>query len=44
MAVVGSGYIACELATSFNELGSEVDLFIRRDHVLTHFDAMLGRR
>ena len=43
VAVIGSGYIACELATSFNELGSEVDLFIRRDHVLTHFDAMLGR-
>jgi glutathione reductase (NADPH) len=43
VAVVGSGYIACELAASFNELGSAVELFIRKDHLLTHFDAMLGK-
>ena len=43
VAVVGSGYIACELAASFRELGSEVELFIRRDCLLTHFDAMLGK-
>jgi len=43
VAVVGSGYIACELAGAFHELGSEVDLFIRKDHVLTHFDVMLGK-
>ena len=43
VAIIGSGYIACELAGIFNELGSEVELFIRRDHVLTHFDVMLGR-
>jgi glutathione reductase (NADPH) len=42
VAVVGSGYIACELAGAFHELGSQVDLFIRTDHVLRHFDAMLG--
>jgi glutathione reductase (NADPH) len=43
VAVVGSGYIACELATSFHELGSEVELFIRKEHLLMQFDAMLGR-
>jgi glutathione reductase (NADPH) len=42
VAVVGSGYIACELAASFHELGSQVELFIRRQHPLTGFDAMLG--
>jgi glutathione reductase (NADPH) len=42
-AVVGSGYIACELASAFRELGSQVELFIRKDHVLTHFDVMLGK-
>ncbi len=43
VAVVGSGYIACELAGAFHELGSEVELFIRKDHLLTHFDVMLGK-
>jgi len=43
VAVVGSGYIACELASAFRELGSEVDLFIRRDRLLGQFDVMLGK-
>jgi glutathione reductase (NADPH) len=43
VAIIGSGYIACELAGAFHELGSEVHLFIRRDHLLTHFDVMLGK-
>ncbi len=43
VAVVGSGYVACELAGAFRELGSETELFIRKDHVLTHFDVMLGK-
>ncbi len=43
VAVVGSGYIACELASAFQALGSETELFIRRDHVLRHFDVMLGK-
>jgi glutathione reductase (NADPH) len=43
VAIVGSGYIACELAGAFHELGSEVELFIRKDHLLTHFDEMLGK-
>lgn len=43
VAVVGSGYVACELAGAFQELGSQTELFIRKDHVLTHFDVMLGK-
>jgi glutathione reductase (NADPH) len=42
VAIVGSGYVACELAGSFHELGAEVELFIRKDHLLMSFDAMLG--
>lgn len=43
VAVVGSGYVACELASAFQALGSEAELFIRKDHLLTHFDVMLGK-
>jgi len=43
VAVVGSGYVACELAGVFHELGSQVELFIRKDRLLTHFDVMLGK-
>jgi len=43
VAIAGSGYIACELAGAFHELGSQVELFIRKDHLLRHFDAMLGK-
>ena len=43
VAVVGSGYIACELAASFRELGSDVEMFIRKERLLTNFDVMLGK-
>jgi glutathione reductase (NADPH) len=43
VAVVGGGYIACELAGAFLELGAQVELLIRRDYVLANFDAMLGK-
>jgi glutathione reductase (NADPH) len=43
VAVIGSGYIACELAASFHELGSQVEHFIRKDRLLTNFDVMLGK-
>jgi glutathione reductase (NADPH) len=43
VAIVGSGYVACELAGAFHELGVEVELFIRKDHLLMSFDAMLGK-
>ncbi|MGO9995072.1 MAG: glutathione-disulfide reductase [Steroidobacteraceae bacterium] len=43
VAIIGSGYVACELAGAFHELGSQVELFIRKEHLLTHFDVMLGK-
>ena len=43
VAVIGSGYIACELAASFLELGSDVEQFIRTDRLLSNFDVMLGK-
>jgi glutathione reductase (NADPH) len=42
VAIVGSGYIAVELAGIFSALGSHVTLVIRHERVLRHFDAMLG--
>ncbi len=41
VAVVGAGYIAVELAGIFNTLGAETTLFIRHEHFLRSFDAML---
>lgn len=41
VAVVGSGYIAAELAGVFNALGSQVTMLLRREHLLRPFDAML---
>jgi glutathione reductase (NADPH) len=43
VAVVGGGYIACELASAFRELGSDVQQFIRKDRLIGYFDAMLGK-
>jgi glutathione reductase (NADPH) len=43
VAVIGSGYIACELAAAFQSLGSQVTQFVRKNHLLAKFDAMLGR-
>jgi glutathione reductase (NADPH) len=42
VAIVGSGYVAVELAGIFNGLGSETQVLIRKDSVLRDFDAMLG--
>ncbi|MBL1260331.1 MAG: glutathione-disulfide reductase [Thiotrichaceae bacterium] len=41
VAIVGSGYIAVELAGVLNALGSEVSLLLRRQHLLARFDVML---
>ncbi|MCW8906443.1 MAG: glutathione-disulfide reductase [Sedimenticola sp.] len=41
VAVVGSGYIAVELAGMLNALGSEVTMFLRGEHLLRRFDSML---
>ena len=43
VAVVGSGYVALELAGMLRALGSEVNLFARYDSVLRSFDEMLQR-
>jgi glutathione reductase (NADPH) len=40
--VVGSGYIAVELAGVFNGLGSDVQLVVRKDSILRDFDVMLS--
>jgi glutathione reductase (NADPH) len=41
VAVVGSGYIAVELAGMLNALGTEVTMLLRREHLLRNFDATL---
>ncbi len=43
VAIIGSGYVACEFAGAFHELGSEVELLVRREHPLMSFEAMLGK-
>ncbi len=40
-AIVGSGYIAVELAGMLQALGSEVTLLMRKDQLLRPFDALL---
>ena len=42
VAIVGSGYIAVELAGVLRALGSAVSVFLRKDSVLRSFDAMLS--
>lgn len=41
IAVIGSGYIAVELAGMLNSLGSEVTMLLRRQHFLGRFDVMI---
>ncbi|MBR0567714.1 glutathione-disulfide reductase [Azoarcus sp. L1K30] len=41
VAIVGSGYIAVELAGVLNALGSKVELLVRSEHLLRPFDAMI---
>jgi glutathione reductase (NADPH) len=41
-AIVGSGYIAVELAGVLNALGSSVTIFARRNRLLRSFDEMLS--
>ncbi|VAW75668.1 Glutathione reductase [hydrothermal vent metagenome] len=41
VAVVGSGYIAVELAGMLNALGSDVTMLLRREHLLRDFESML---
>lgn len=41
VAIIGSGYIAVELAGVLNSLGSDVCMYLRKEHLLRSFDAML---
>ncbi len=41
VAIAGSGYIAVELAGVLNALGSEVVLYLRKQHVLGDFDDLI---
>ena len=41
VAIVGSGYIAVELAGMLHALGAEVTLLLRKDQVLRSFDSLL---
>ena len=40
--IAGSGYIAVELGGVFNALGSDVNIVVRKDHVVRSFDVMLS--
>lgn len=40
-AIIGSGYIAVELAGVLNALGSNVSMYLRKEHLLRSFDSML---
>ncbi len=42
MAIIGSGYIAVELAGMLAALGTEVHLFIRNERVLKNFDSTIA--
>ncbi len=41
VALIGSGYVAVELAGIFNGLGSDTSVLVRKDGVLRNFDSML---
>ncbi len=41
VAIVGSGYIAVEVAGVLNALGSDVCMYLRKRHLLREFDHML---
>ena len=41
VALVGSGYVAVELAGIFNALGADTSVLVRKDGVLRKFDRML---
>jgi len=41
VAIVGSGYIAVELAGVLNSLGTQVTMYLRKSHVLGEFDSLV---
>ncbi|HEX2882042.1 MAG TPA: glutathione-disulfide reductase [Polyangiaceae bacterium] len=42
VAIVGSGYIAAEIASTLLALGSRVTMLVRGQSLLSHFDGLLG--
>lgn len=42
VAIIGAGYIAMELASMLNQLGSSVKVLLRQDKPLRQLDSMLG--
>jgi glutathione reductase (NADPH) len=44
VAVVGSGYVAVELGSVFNALGSRVSILMRHERLLRSFDVLLADR
>ena len=44
VAIVGSGYVAVELAGVFAGLGSKVTMLLRGEHLLRHFEPFLGEQ
>lgn len=42
VAIIGSGYIAVELAGILHNLGTETHLIVRSEKLLSHFDTILG--
>lgn len=42
VAIIGSGYIAVELAGVFNALGTEVTLVVRKNRLLANFDEAIA--
>ena len=44
VAIVGSGYVAVELAGVFNALGTETVLFVRGERLLRGFDSLLAEQ
>ena len=41
VAIIGSGYIAVEIAGVLNSLGADVCMYLRKEHLLRSFDSML---
>jgi glutathione reductase (NADPH) len=42
IAIIGSGYIAIELASILNQLGSQVHVLLRKNCILSNFDSELS--
>jgi glutathione reductase (NADPH) len=43
VVIIGGGYIAIELASILNQLGSDVELIVRSSSILSNFDPILSK-